>query len=152
MPQHGSPGFRDDTFCADERLFRRYALDDLDGDGQPIASTLGFPGTSCVREKYTDTPSDVLHRDCCGGIDPIETGILVTNVRSVEDGSFEISGDGRAFKLVVKHRPEPTCLAHTEIWCCEPGQEPPPNPPPKVRRAFRAALALKLNVLVAATT
>ena len=151
MPQHSGDGSRDDSFSFDESLYRRYRLDEVEG-GHPIAATLDFPGTSVNRERYSDEVKDVLHPDCCNGKEPVETGVLVTTVRLVEDGSVEISGNGRRFVLFVCHEPKPTCRAHSEIWCREEGaQEPPKNTPRTVRYAFRAALALKFTVLIAAS-
>jgi hypothetical protein len=150
VPQHTDPGFQDSEFDAGEQLFRRYSLSEI-SDGDVIAVCLEFPGMSFNRERYSDKPEDVLHADCCGGRNAVETGILVTTVAEVYDIPIEVAGDERRFVLKVSHEPEPTCLPHSEVWCCEDGSvERPPNVPNKVRRAFRAAVARELRVLLAA--
>ena len=82
MPQTSEDRVPDDNFGADEDLYHRYSPYDADFDGEPIAANLlegshdgsRFPGLSVNRSRYSK-PEDVLHPDCCGGLDRSDYGI-----------------------------------------------------------------------------
>lgn len=137
------------TFEVTEMLYRRYLADHFQ-NGQLLPSAIGFrTGPSFNRGRFSQ-PEHVLHKDCCDGKELIGWGALECLVEAVP--SPVVSDDGRSFVFFPKHRPLPTCYAHTELWCNEGDSlvDYHKEPPRSVREKFRVQLARRLRVCIPA--
>ena len=141
--QNGRPA--DQTFGADEYLYRRYPKEYLrDGKPVPLAfQAFSFEraaGHSVNRSKYS-LPEDVLEPDCCDGNFRPEYVVLQILVSELP---AEIpASNGTSYRIRPVHRPKETCYSHSEIWCNEQGDidQPYQRPPKDVRNLFYGELA-----------
>jgi hypothetical protein len=135
-------------FDPEERLYRRYPERGLVG-GKPTPLR-GFDfedmyGHSVNRATYSE-PADVLEPDCCDG--SYREGYVVLDF-SVSDVPAEIPVRDEPWRIYffrMKHDPQITCFAHSEIWCNESGdlKDPYVRPPKTVRDLFRATLCARI--------
>jgi hypothetical protein len=135
-----------DTFDADEFLYRRYAMVHF-ADGQVLPQTISFPKPSFNRSKFS-RPEDVLHIDCCDGKGLPGWGVLESRASDLCVSAE--SGDKRKFTLYPKHVPEPTCYAHSELWCTSPTSEDA-KPTESAKEKLRILLSRELKVKIPAT-
>jgi len=135
-----------DGFDPDEFLYRRYAMVHF-MDGQVLPQTISFPKPSFNRGKFSQ-PADVLHIDCCDG--KTLTGWGVLESRASDLCVTAESGDSRRFTMYPKHVPEPTCYAHSELWCASQDSEDA-KPSQSAKEKLRIQLSRALKVKIAAT-
>jgi hypothetical protein len=150
-PQHAGDKLADQTFDADELLFRRVAISHIEeGELSLLAiSDARFEqnppsSTSVLRSKYCTDFSDALHRDCNGGKECMDTTVYSLRVGELAKG-IQIEPPEkirtRGWNLYPYHNPLPTCCAHSTICSCEQGAlNVPVKPPPSVREQFRVWL------------
>ena len=108
-----------DSFDPDEFLYRRYALVHF-ADGQVLPQSISFPKPSFNRSKFS-RPEDVLHVDCCGGKELPGCGVLESGC--LTSASLRNRAINVGLHLYPKHVPNPTCYAHSELWCSSPSSE-----------------------------
>lgn len=135
-----------DAFESDEFLYRRIAMVHL-ADGQVLPQSIRFPKPSFNRSKFS-SPQDVLHTDCCGGKEQPGLGVVEGMVADLCVSAE--SGDMRRFTTYPKHVPEPTCYAHSELWCASPNSEDV-RPSESAKEKLRILLARALRVRIPAT-
>jgi hypothetical protein len=137
-----------ETFDDDEVLYRRYLLAHFI-DHELVPQHFQFPRPSFNRSKFSE-PVDVLHPDCCDG-KVLGTGWGVLECLALDARVSTQSHDDKELVLGPKHRPLPTCYAHSELWCivAESGVEPKLSSTLKER--FRIKLAKKFNERILAT-
>ncbi len=147
-----SPQHQDDLpvveiFDDNELLYRRYLLAHFI-DHQLVPQHFQFPRPSFNRSKFSQ-PEDVLHPDCCDG-KVLEPGWGVLECFASDACVSTQSHDDRKLTLRPKHRPLPTCYAHSELWCFLPdGTETKPSA--TVREKLRIKLSnIKFNERVPA--
>lgn len=143
--QAGDPEDRD--FYEGERLYRRYMRDHFK-DRQLLPAAFQFPRQSFNRQKYS-APEDVLHADCCDGLQRSEWGILECSATDLPTALH--SANGQQYDFFVKHVPRECCYAHSEILCRCGGDEVD-EPSRKVKETFRVLLALKMSINKEAAT
>jgi hypothetical protein len=144
MHQEGRSGV--DSFDPDEFLYRRYALVHF-VDGRVLPQSISFPKPSFNRSKFSG-PEDVLHVDCCGGKELFGWGVVEGRASDLSVSAE--SGDKRKFTLYPKHVPEPSCYAHSELWCSSPSSEDA-RPTESAKEKLRILLSRELRVKIAAT-
>jgi hypothetical protein len=137
-----------DTFDDNEVLYRRYVLAHF-VDHVLVPQHFQFPRPSFNRSKFSQ-PVDVLHPDCCDG-KVLGTGWGVLECLASDAHVSAQSHDNKELVLHPKHRPLPTCYAHSELWCfsSEGGTEVKPST--TVKEKFRIKLAKKFNENILAT-
>jgi hypothetical protein len=148
-PQHTDGRLPDQTFDADELLFRRVPFSHIE-EGElsllAIRNELKFEKNppdcgSALRSKYCVAFTDALHSDCakedCSKthtvyfvrVSELAKGVAIMPPERVPTGRWD---------LYPHHDPLPTCYAHSTICSCEQGtQGVPVKPPPSVRDEFR---------------
>jgi len=137
----------DQNFGPAESLFRRYPRRWL-LNGKPVPLTMQFEdqsGISVNRSKYSEA-QDVLEPDCCDGHVRAECVVLEFPTADVPPELRTEDGTNRTFRFPLKHVPQDTCYAHSEIWCNQEGdiELPYESPPKRVRDIFRAKLAARV--------
>jgi len=102
-------------------------------------------GISVNRSKYSEA-QDVLEPDCCDGHVRAECVVLEFPTADVPPELRTEDGTNRTFRFPLKHVPQDTCYAHSEIWCNQEGdiELPYESPPKRVRDIFRAKLAARV--------
>ena len=135
-----------DSFNPDEFLYRRYALVHF-VDGRVLPQSISFTKPSFNRSKFS-RPEDVLHVDCCGGKELLGWGVVEGRASDLSVSAE--SGDERKFTLYPKHVPEPTCYAHSELWCSSPSSEDA-KPTQSSKEKLRILLSRALKVKIPAT-
>jgi hypothetical protein len=140
-----------DRFEADELLYRRY-LSEHFADGKILPASFRFPKQSFNRSLFSK-PEDVLHVDCCDGVELLpkgEWGVLECQISALP--SPVNTTDGRSYMFFPKHAPEPTCYAHSELWCRRDLSDTMDydHPPTSVREIFRIRLARVMSVRIPA--
>ena len=135
-----------DPFEPDEFLYRRYAVIHF-ADGRVLPQSIRFPKPSFNRSKFS-IPENVLHADCCNGKELSGLGVLEGKVADLSVSAE--SGDMRRFTTYPKHVPEPTCYAHSELWCTSPNSEDA-RPSESAKEKLRILLARALRVRIPAT-
>lgn len=131
-------------FPGAELLYRRFREQDL-VEGRPTPLGLRFPensGISVNRQAYSE-PQDVLEPDCCGGHTRDACVVLQFAVDDVPEQLSSPTGD---YRFRMKHAPEASCFAHSEIWCNQSGDvdQPFERPAKSVREIFRAKLVQRI--------
>jgi hypothetical protein len=148
VPEHllrnGRP--EDQTFAADELLFRRYIQEHF-YNNKIVDASFSFPGPSVNREKFSQ-PEDALFSE--EGLFE-GWGILEFPVRSVtvrlEDGQ------GIGFVFFPKHAPLDDNYSHTEIACeREQHRGVLANPSSVTKKRFRAMLSQRVRVRIFAAS
>jgi hypothetical protein len=145
-PMHQDGQTAVDAFDPDELLYRRYSLVHI-VNGQVAPQSISFPKPSLNRSRFS-RPEDVLHVDCCNGKELTGWGVLESNASDLRVSAE--SGDSRTFTLYPKHVPEPTCYAHSELWCSSPTSEDA-KPTDSVKEKLRIKLSRVLKVTIPAT-
>jgi hypothetical protein len=156
-PQHTDGRIADQTFGADELLFRRVPNSHIEeGELNLLAIGNGFtfektpPNcSSAVRSKYCAHFSDALHPDCAEDRECPNTKVYFLRVGHLAKGMMikptEKVPTGR-WDLYPYHDPLPRCFAHSTICSCEQGAPNlPVRPPPSVRGQFRTWLSENLQ-------
>ena len=135
-------------FEPQELLFRRYPERALVGGKPSPLSGLEFEETSghSVNRGRHSEPADVLEADCCDG--KLRSGYVVLDfqVKDIPESIAVPLEPARTYQFKMKHVPQETCFAHSEIWCNRSGdvEEPYERPPKTVRDLFRARLCSRI--------
>jgi hypothetical protein len=74
----------------------------------------------------------------------------VLESRASDLGVSAESGDKRKFTLYPKHVPEPTCYAHSELWCSS-STSVDAKPTESAREKLRILVSRALRVKIPAT-
>ena len=151
-PRHQGHRRAYQTFGADELLYRRVKTFYVhDGQIDPVA--LSFKRPLSTLRSAEATPEDALHPDCAGGKAVLQQ-IAISFPVSVLPPVIEDDA-GKEFVVFLNHKPEPTCFAHTDLWCLDAStavdqsdeisdltaEEVYREPPPKVRNRLRSLIA-----------
>ena len=136
---------------SDELLYRRYRSEHFN-DGKILPASFRFPRQSFNRSRFSK-PEDVLHPDCCDGKALSAQGgwgVLECPVGQIPSPVSSI--DGRNYIFSPKHVPEPTCYAHSELWCRKDSSDTSQydDPPTSVKETFRIKLAQVMTVRIPA--
>jgi hypothetical protein len=156
-PQHTDGRTADQTFAADELLFRRVPISHIE-DGElsllAIGNGLQFEKdppkcSSVVRGKYCGHFSDALHPDCAEDKPCPNTTVYFLRVGNLAKGMMIDPPEKvrtRSWDLYPHHDPLTRCYAHSTICSCEQ-REPnvPVKPPKSVREQFRKWLSENLQ-------
>jgi hypothetical protein len=150
-PIHQNGKTRVDHFEGEELLYRRY-LSEHFSDGKILPASFRFPKQSFNRSLFSK-PEDVLHVHCCDGrvlVPRDGWGVLECLVSALP--SPVDTADGRSYVFFPKHVPEPTCYAHSELWCRQDLSDTSEcdNPPTSVKEKFRIKLARVMSVRIPA--
>jgi hypothetical protein len=130
-------------------LYRRYAKAHLTNGQLRSQDFRPLPGVSVNRQKYSNSPRDVLHVDCAER-NVTGWGILDFRVDDVTSGDFGLEGAQDRFEFYLKHDPKKMCKAHSEIFCRNTETKLDVEPSKRIRNLFRIALSLRLNVILKA--
>jgi len=148
-PQHTDGRFADQTFAADELLFRRVPMSHIEeGELSLLAITNGLKFeknppecTSVLRGKYCAHFSDALHLDCAEDKQCPDTTVYFLLVGDLPKGIMIKPSEKvptLSWDLYPYHNPLPKFYAHTTICSCEhSAPSVPVKPPPSVREQFR---------------
>jgi hypothetical protein len=149
--KHGTrqeePCFKDE-----EQLFRRFPPE---VKSEVLATSIRFdePPSFC-RSKFA-RPEDTIHRNCADGQDVSRFGVFAVPVAAAR--IILKDTNQKCYHFEPKHRPEPTCYAHTEIHCLMrkdsdvlAGSDIHSKPPLIVRNQFRARIAIALVEVIPA--
>jgi hypothetical protein len=152
-PIHQNGKLPVDVFGGDELLYRRYLSEHFTG-GKILPASFRFPKQSFNRSLFSK-PEDVLHVHCCNGmlLTPEGAwGVLECRVSALP--SPVSATDGRSYVFSPKHVPEPTCYAHSELWCRKnlSDTDEYDNPPTSVKESFRIKLARVMSVRIPAAS
>jgi hypothetical protein len=136
-------------FAGDELLYRRYSREHF-VNGKLLPAAFRFAETSgpSFNRSAFSKPEDVLHPDCCGGQRLLHYGILQCAVSDLPSPLIA-EAEGTPYFFSPRHKPEPTCYAHTEVWCRRARaeiKEGPLQPPKAIRERFRIELAKVLTI------
>ena len=146
-PQHTDWRIADQTFAADEFLFRRVPNSHIEeGELSLLAIRNGFKFeknppdcSSVVRSKYCAHFSDALHPDCAEDKECPNTTVYFLRVGDLAKGikPAEKVPTG-SWDLYPNHDPLPRSYAHSTICSCEQSAlNVPVRPPTSVRDQFR---------------
>jgi hypothetical protein len=140
VPQHDRDRVVDPAFEPSEDLFRRCQLSDVDCELRP--QVIGsVPRMSLNRGKYSK-PKNVIHPNCCGGMDCAEWGIYTFTVGDVAAKVYENPQTKSRVRFSVVHTPEELCRAHSEIACHDAdGGKPVARVAKTIRHQFKINLA-----------
>lgn len=150
-PIHQNGKLPVDLFQSEELLYRRY-LSEHFTDGKILPASFRFPKQSFNRSLFSK-PEDVLHVHCCNGVVLAPEGgwgVLECRVSALPSPVNTI--DGRSYVFFPKHIPEPTCYAHSELWCRKNLSDASEydDPPTSVKETFRIKLARVMSVRIPA--
>ena len=133
-------------FKDEEKLFRRFPPW---VKGEVLATSIRFnePPSFC-RRRFAH-PEDTIHPNCADGQDVSQYGVFALPVASVRQVLSD--GNQNIYHFEPKHRPEPTCYAHTEIDCLRQENSDGSavsnvhsQPPRIVKKQFREKIAVAL--------
>jgi hypothetical protein len=141
MLRHGRT--EDPNFSPSELMYRRYVLDDFEGENFKPAR-FSFP-PSLNRERYSE-PEDVVFSET-GQFD--EHGVLECEVEKL---SLAVRDDREMdYSFVPVHRPEDSNYSHSEIWAdCTQTQVRTDSPPRIARKKYRTIISKLVRVRIAA--
>jgi hypothetical protein len=107
-------------------------------------------GAPSVNRALYSVPADVLHPDCCAGVDRSDHLVYAIEVKDLP-GDLHCE-DGRDFTCIPHHSPLETCFAHSVIKSmdCADVSQGYTQLPKYLRTLFRVRFALLLKRVPAA--
>jgi len=136
-------------FDSDELIFRRVRADDIK-DSEVLPTAFDWPAPSVLRSKFAE-PHHAIHVSCCDGkqLPPGKWGVVEVRLRDLPT-PFQ-SGQGKTFHFFIRHKPTPTCFAHSELLCRaddDPPEAEKQRPSNSIRILYLIELAKRASVRV----
>jgi hypothetical protein len=115
------------------------------GGARTRKNIIFWPSDTFVAGISGSVPEDVLPPDCCDGHDRSTHVVLRFRVADIPE-SLICQQTKRTFLFRMKHKAEPKCYAHSEVWCNADGNVAAAyeNPTKDVRDQFRGRLLKQL--------